>query len=83
MSSEKNDEFNYMMLSRLQRDCEYFLGNGRRNEKDLHQLNVDDQIQLMKDLWNSFPEDAKPEWLSMEEILNYESVMKEEMPIGD
>ena len=26
------------------------------------------QIQKMKDIWNAFPDEDKPEWLSMEEI---------------
>ena len=34
-----------------------------------------DQIGYMKALWNSFPEDGKPEWLTMEQILNYEKQM--------
>ena len=29
----------------------------------------------MKALWNTFPEDGKPEWLTMEQILNYEKQM--------
>ena len=29
----------------------------------------------MKALWDSFPEDGKPEWLTMEQILNYEQEM--------
>jgi len=66
---------NYMLLGRLQMDCEYFLGNGDRNTKYLHQLNVDLQITEMKRLWDVLPE--KPEWISMEDINNYENRMKE------
>ncbi|MBD3822904.1 MAG: hypothetical protein IE916_00145 [Epsilonproteobacteria bacterium] len=33
MKSENNDQFNYMMLSILQRDCEYFLGYGNHSAK--------------------------------------------------
>lgn len=68
-------KFNYMMLDRLKQDCEYFLGFGNGNERHLHQLNVEDQIKMMKDLWNGFPENAKPEWLTMEEIEDYEQKM--------
>jgi hypothetical protein len=35
--------------------------------------NVKDQIQKMKDLWQGFKE--KPQWLSWEEILEYEKQM--------
>lgn len=66
----------YMMLSRLQQDCEYFLNWGNRNEKHLWALNVNDHIAEMKKLWNSLPEDAKPEWLTMEQINEYEKDMK-------
>lgn len=67
----------YMMLSRLQSDCEYFLNHGGRSEKNLWALSVDAQIEEMKNLWNSLPEDAKPEWLTMEQIEEYEKQMKE------
>ena len=29
----------------------------------------------MKELWNKFPADEKPEWLSWEQILDYEVAM--------
>lgn len=67
-------KFNYMLLSRLQMDCDYFLGNGNRYEKNLWAGNVDDQIDMMKKIWNGFEE--KPEWLSMEQIEDYERKMK-------
>ena len=67
--------FRYMMLSRMQCDCNYFLGNGDGYEPRLWAGNVEDQIKYMKDLWNSFDEDEKPEWLSMEDIEKYEKDM--------
>ena len=67
-------KFNYMLLSRLQTDCDYFLGNGNRYEKNLWAGNVDDHIEMMKKIWNGFEE--KPEWLSMEQIEDYERKMK-------
>lgn len=66
-------KYEYMMLSRLQHDCDYFLGNGNRAEKHLWAGNVKGQIEEMKRLWNLLPE--KPEWLSMEQILDYEKKM--------
>jgi hypothetical protein len=74
---ESENKFTYMMLGRLKDDCEYFLGNGHGNPKVLHQLNVKDQIKEMKRLWNELPEDEKPEWLSMEDIQDYEKRMSE------
>lgn len=66
--------FEYQMLSRLQSDCEYYLGFGGRSEKVLWAGDVDGHIEEMKRLWNKLPE--KPEWLSMEEILDYENKIK-------
>lgn len=71
----RGDEFRYQLLDRLKQDCEYFLGNGNRAEKHLWAGNVKDQIQTMKDLYNSFSDDMKPEWISLEDINNYEKEM--------
>lgn len=65
----------YGLLSRLQMDCKYFLGNGGRCERHLWAGNVTDQIAKMKELWQSFPDDLKPEWLTWEQILDYEQKM--------
>ena len=77
MLVDGDEKFRYMMLDRLQSDCDYYLGYGNRSEKQLWTGNVDEQIKQMKLLWNSFPEDKKPEWLTMEQILNYEKEMKD------
>jgi hypothetical protein len=72
-----DDTFTYMMLGRLIADNDYYLGYGNRSERNLWAGNVDDQIDEMKKLWNKLPADGKPEWLSMQDILNYEEQMKE------
>lgn len=69
-------EYTYMMLDRLRSDADYFLGAGNRNENHLWAGSVDSQISEMKKLWNSLPQDGKPEWLTMEEIQEYETKMK-------
>ena len=74
--THKDSKFKYMLLDRLKQDCEYFLGNGNGAEKHLWAGNIDDQIKLMKDLYNSFSDDQKPEWISMEDIEKYEKEMK-------
>lgn len=74
--SEEN-KFNYQMLSRLQQDCEYYLGWGSRNTKGLYYHDVKEQIQAMKNLWNGFANDCKPQWLTMEQIEEYEKAMTE------
>lgn len=72
----KGDErFRYQMLSRLQGDCNYYLGYGNRNPKVLWAQNVKEQIELMKALWKSFAPNDKPEWLTLEDILKFEKAM--------
>ena len=71
----KEEKFRYMMLSRLKQDCEYYLGNGNRSIKYLWAGSEKDQIQEMKDRYNTFSVDKKPEWLTWDDILRYESLM--------
>lgn len=75
LSKGWDNRFRYMLLDRMRIECEYFLGYGHRCEKHLWALNATDQIGYMKTLWESFPEDGKPEWLTMEQILDYEKKM--------
>lgn len=74
--NDKKYEFSYMMLSRLQSDCRYFMGWGRRSERVLWAGNVERHITEMKRIWNEFPEGMKPQWLTMEGIIKYETEMK-------
>lgn len=62
-----------MLLSRLQSDCEYFLGHGGRSVRNLWADTVEEHIAKMKELYDLVPE--KPEWLSYEQILDYEKKM--------
>lgn len=78
----KGNEFNYQLLGRLRSDCDYFLGAGNRSERQLWAGNVADQIAKMKELWGSFPEDSKPQWLSLEDIMQYEKDMGAGHPEG-
>ena len=75
---ESARSFDYQFLGRLEQDCRYFLAYGNRYIGHLWAKNVDEQIAEMKRIHNSFSEDEKPEWLTMEEIENYEKLMKEE-----
>lgn len=65
----------YLMLSRMQSDCDYFLGHGNRNTRDLWAGDVAGQIAEMRRRWESLPEDAKPQWLTWELIDVYEAQM--------
>ena len=57
-------------------DCEYYLGNGGKSAKSLWALDEQEQINEMRRLWNLLPE--KPEWLTSEQIDNYEKQMVNE-----
>lgn len=72
-----NLEYNYMLLDRLKQDCEYFLGNGNGNVDTLWAKDIDKQIAKMKELYNSFADNEKPEWITMNDINDYEKEMKE------
>jgi hypothetical protein len=78
--SVEDVKFNYMMLGRLRSDCDYYLGNGNRSERRLRGENVNEHIKEMKRLWNNLK--VKPEWLSMEDIEEYERKMKNEYEDG-
>lgn len=73
MDNEKNEK--YALLSRLQSDCEYFLGYGRGYEGHLYYGSVDRQCDEMEKLWNAFREDKKPEWITIEQIKSYRERM--------
>jgi hypothetical protein len=64
----------YMLLGRLQSDCDYFLGFGNGNEGRLWAGNVKDQIAEMKSIYNRLQ--VKPEWITMKDINKYERQMK-------
>lgn len=69
------EKFNYMRLSRLQNDCKYYLGNGNKNNKYLHGESVESHINEMKRIYNSFTDNKKPEWITLNEITETEKQM--------
>lgn len=73
--SRYEPKFRYMMLSRMKQDCDYYLGYGNRSTNHLWAGNEKTQIENMKALWNSFPEEDKPEWLTWDELMNYAKQM--------
>lgn len=67
-----NDEkFRYQLLSRLQADCDYYL-NTQKCSKHFWAGSEKEQIEIMFLLYDSFPKDKKPEWLTLEQIKEYE-----------
>jgi len=67
--------FEYSMLDRMRSQCDYYLGYGNRNKKHLAYDTEQEHIDTMKRRWNSLPADKKPEWLTWEQILEYEKAM--------
>ena len=72
---DQNNEYKYQMLSRLQCDCQYFLGNGNCHEKHLWANNLDNHILAMKMIYESFNEQDKPVWINNEMIDLYKDQM--------
>lgn len=68
-----DEKFRYQLLSRMKSDCDYYLGNGNRYAKHLWGEDEVKHIAYMKALWNSFGENGKPEWLTYDELLDYEN----------
>jgi len=63
-------ELDYSILSRLKSDCEYFLTCCNGYEGYLyHDVNV--HCNKMKELYNSFEDNDKPEWITLEQIEEY------------
>jgi len=61
-------KFRYMLLGRLQADCEYSRRLWAGSEKT--------QIEYMTKIHDSFRENEKPEWLTMEQIKEYSNAME-------
>ena len=59
--------YRYQMLSRMKADCEYALKAGSMRHL-WAENDPEKQIACMRAIWESFPDDAKPEWIGKEEI---------------
>ncbi|MEE1255971.1 MAG: LPD11 domain-containing protein [Lachnospiraceae bacterium] len=73
---ENDATFRYQLLERMRTDCDYYLGYGNRNANNLWAGNEKTQIEYMKALYQSF--EVKPEWLTYNQILVYETKMTRE-----
>ena len=70
----KDSKHLYMLLGRLQQDCEYYLGFGKKLKKHLWALDEKAHINEMLCIYNYLSE--KPEWVSMDQILEYKEKMR-------
>ena len=74
ISAEADPKYRYQLLSRMKADCLYFIGNGCGGSR-LWGETVEKHIEYMKTLYDMI--EIKPEWLTMDEINNYEKEMLE------
>ena len=89
VKASSGQSFEYQLLDRLKSDCEYVLAEYRRSEtqgdssregrklaqKFLWANNAKDQIAKMKELYRKLK--VKPEWITLEDIAEYERQFKE------
>ena len=66
-------QYGYMTLDRCRHDYQFYLGYGRRQDKFLYMGNPQDQIDFMRALYDKL--DDKPEWLTLEQINEFEKRM--------
>lgn len=76
-TSEEGIRYRYMLLSRMQADCDYYLGNGHRAKKYLWAGDEVEHMAAMVMLWDSFEPEQKPEWLTVEQLNNYKKKLLE------
>ena len=72
--SSAEDSFKYMLLDRMKQDCNYYL-NGHQNKNVLWAEDETEHIADMEALYNSFPDDKKPVWLTMADIEEFKRKM--------
>ena len=68
-------KFRYMMLDRLRQDCKYYLRIKAGSPCVLWGNDERHHIETMKAIWNTFREWETPEWLTWEDILEFERKM--------
>ena len=67
-------------------DMEYYLTNGPihgYSDRNLSCGNFADQQAVMKALFESFPDDKKPEWITLDKIEGYQSRYNMRPPLKD
>lgn len=74
--NEKDYTFDYSFLSRLKSDCKYVIDHQISNPRwSLWGITVEKHIEEMRKVYNSFPDDKKPQWITMNDIDNFEKEM--------
>ena len=76
----------YNLLRQMSMDMEYYLNNGPAYgyaEKHLAFGSLEGQTSVMKALYNSFSDEDKPEWITLETIDGYQSRYDMRPPLKD
>ena len=73
---ETSENYRLKLLNRLNVDCIYFLGYGNRNIKHLWAGNVPDHVEAMRIIYESFANDKKPKWITLDQIKKYGEEME-------
>lgn len=64
----------YLLLSRMESECRYHIGWARKmRTKPIS--DPGEHMARMRELWNSLPGDAKPEWLTAGDLDRLEAMM--------
>lgn len=63
------------LLGRMKSDCEYYLGEGRKQITHLWGGTVDNQIRSMQELLSSILQEYRPEWLTFDDIRKFSGQM--------
>jgi hypothetical protein len=66
-------EADYMLLGRLQRDCNYFITRNGECGKNGLWSDIETILSEMEKILNSFAEDEKPEWLTDADFMKLKS----------
>ena len=69
------DDERYSLLDRMQQDCKYYLTFGKYDPSVLWAKNTVKHIKIMFAIWESFPLDQKPEWLTIKQLNTYGDMM--------
>lgn len=68
--------YDYMLLSRLQTDCKYYIKCNGCSKNNLWS-DIDTILSEMETILNSFSEDEKPEWLTDHQFIELKNKVRE------
>ena len=70
-------ERDYMLLSRLQMDCGYYINSGGKCRLSSLWADIDTIIKEMENIMDSFTDEEKPEWLTDQQFTELKNKIRE------